>query len=169
MDGVIAAHATVASVSLLLGAYNLRRRPKGDRVHRRIGRIWVTSMYLTVLSSFAIRRLTPGHFSWIHLLSIFTFVTLSIGLWAAKTGRVQTHRQFMTGSYFGLLGAFIGAVAVPVRVIPQLAVHHPLSLVLAALGCVALAAGAVTIARRPAATSSPRVPALTNVGETEHR
>ncbi len=98
-------------MALVLGAYNLIHRPKGDRRHRLIGRVWVVAMYWTVLSSFAIRELRPGHFSWIHGLSLFTFVTLSIGLWAALTHRVRLHRQFITGSYLGLVGAFIGAVA----------------------------------------------------------
>src|SRR5262249_40434745 len=108
---VIVPHAVGAAVALVLGAYNLIRRTKGDRRHRWIGRVWVIAMYWTVLSSFAIRELRPGHFSWIHGLSLFTFVTLSIGLWAALTHRVGLHRRFMTGSYLGLVGAFIGAVA----------------------------------------------------------
>jgi uncharacterized membrane protein len=150
MHVVVAAHATSATVALLLGAYNLRRRPKGDRTHRRIGRVWVIAMYWTVLSSFAIKELRPGHYSWIHGLSLFTFVTLTIGLWAALTGRVRLHRQFITGSYLGLLGAFVGAVAVPVRQIPQLAVHHPVELTLIAAGCVLAAAAIIVWSRRRA-------------------
>jgi uncharacterized membrane protein len=139
---VIAAHATSASLALLLGAYNLIRRPRGDRRHRVLGRIWLVAMYVTVLSSFAIQALNPGHFTWIHGLSVFTFVTLSIGLWAARTHRTQLHGQFMAGSYFGLVGAFIGAVVVPQRRIPQLATHHPLVLA-AVVGAVAAVSVAI--------------------------
>jgi uncharacterized membrane protein len=145
---LIAAHASAATVALLLGPVNLIRKPKGDRLHRRIGGIWVVAMYWTVLSSFAIKRLRPGHFSWIHGLSIFTFITLSIGLWAAMTGRVHLHQRFITGSYFGLLGAFVGAVVVPVRAVPQLAAHHPIVFAAAALGCVAAAAVLVLVSAR---------------------
>ena len=150
---VIAAHATSASLALLLGAYNLVRRVRGDRRHRVIGRIWLVAMYVTVLSSFAIQALNPGHFTWIHGLSVFTFVTLSIGLWAARTHRAQLHRQFMAGSYFGLVGAFIGAVVVPQRRIPQLAVHHPLLL---AVLVVAMVAVAVAIVRLAGLGTGPR-------------
>lgn len=135
MDVVIPIHAAGATIVLLLGAYNLRRRPKGDRIHRTVGRVWVVAMYWTVLSSFAIKKLNPGQFSWIHVLSLFTFVTLTIGLWAGITGRRRAHGRYMTGSYLGLCGAFIGAVAVPARQIPQWAVHEPLWLALAAAGC----------------------------------
>jgi uncharacterized membrane protein len=142
MPWFVAAHATGATLALLLGAYNVLRRTKGDPVHRRIGAVWVVAMYWTVLSSFAIKQLNPGHFSWIHLLSVWTFVTLTIGLTAAITGRARLHRRFITGSYFGLLGAFAGAVAVPSRAIPQLVVHRPLEVVVAS-GCCVLAAGAI--------------------------
>jgi len=125
----VACHASAAAIALVLGAVNLIGRPQGDRTHRGIGAVWVVAMYWVVLSSFAIKDLRPGHFSWIHGLSVFTFVTLSIGLWAALTGRPLRHRIFMTGSYFGLIGAFIGAIAVPSRELPQLSVHHPGQLV----------------------------------------
>lgn len=148
MSWLIAAHATGAGIALALGGFNLRRSPKGDLLHRRVGVVWVALMYWTVLSSFAITDLNPGHFSWIHGLSVFTFFTLSIGLWAAITGRVEHHRGFMTGSYFGLIGAFIGAVVVPSRHVPQLAVNEPVSLAFAIALCVASAVLVIRVAGR---------------------
>jgi uncharacterized membrane protein len=154
MEWLVPVHATGATIALLLGGYNLRHRPKGDRIHRRIGLVWVVAMYWTVLSSFAIKELRPGHYSWIHALSLFTFVTLTIGLWAALTRRVRLHRQFITGSYLGLVGAFVGAVAVPVRHIPQWALHQPLGLALGGAGCVIAAVAAIALSRR----SKPAIP-----------
>lgn len=150
---LIPLHAAGATIALVLGAYQLIRRVKGDRRHRIIGAVWVVAMYWTVISSFFIRELNPGHFSWIHGLSAFTFVTLTIGLWMAITARgrvnrIRHHRGFMTGSYLGLLGAFIGAVVVPVRDIPQWAVHRPLELAAAALGCLAVAAAVIFFSGR---------------------
>jgi uncharacterized membrane protein len=158
MGWLIPAHAAGATVALLLGGYNLRRRPKGDRSHRLIGRVWVVAMYWTVLSSFAIKELRPGHYSWIHALSVFTFGTLTVGLWAAWTHRVRLHRRFITGSYLGLVGAFVGAVAVPVRHVPQWALHRPLALALGAAGCVLVAGLVVALSRRtrPAAEQRRR-------------
>jgi uncharacterized membrane protein len=154
---VIALHAGGATIAMTLGAYNLLRRTKGDRTHRWIGRVWVVAMYWVVLSSFVIKELRPGHFSWIHGLSIFTFGTLSIGSWAAVTHRIAVHRQFMTGSYLGLLGAFAGAVAVPVRRIPQWVVHDPIGLAVGAVISLAVAGAVILVVRgRP---SRPVVPA----------
>jgi uncharacterized membrane protein len=157
MTWLIALHASAATLALVLGGYNLARSVRGDRTHRRIGRIWVLAMYWTVLSSFWIRELTPGQFSWIHGLSLFTLVTLTIGLWAAISGRTAMHRRFITGSYLGLIGAFIGAVAVPSRHIPQLALHQPLVLALSAAVLLLIAALVVRLARaRPQRARSRR-------------
>lgn len=128
MDGwtlLIATHAAGALLALALGAV-MMRRSKGDRAHRRLGRVWMVLMYWVVLSSFGITRLNPGHFSWIHGLSAWTFVSLTMAWRAARRGDVRGHRGWAVGSFCGLAGAFLGAVAVPQRLVPQLLLHHPL-------------------------------------------
>ncbi len=150
MTPLIAMHAAAATFALMLGAVLLAHRPRGDRRHRRLGRVWFAAMYFTVLSSFGIKRLTPGHFSWIHGLSLFTFVTLTLALYGARTHNVALHRGNAIGSYFGLVGAGIAASAFPVRAVPQLAVHRPLVLVAAILTIavmVAIVSQAVTLRR----------------------
>jgi uncharacterized membrane protein len=123
---LIALHAIGATFSLFVGALLLLRRRKGDPAHRRTGRVWMGAMYWTAGSSFGIRALHPGHLSWIHGLSAWTIVSLTAALWAARTHRVRMHRDFVVGSYFGLCGAGIAAMAFPVRLAPQLLVHRPL-------------------------------------------
>jgi len=154
MPWLIPAHAAIASVALFLGAAQLLRKRKGDRQHRMVGRIWVIAMYITVISSFFIKELRPGHFSWIHGLSVWTFISLSIALWAALTGRIDTHRNWVIGSYFGLVGAFIGAVAVPVRYLPQMIVHRPAEVAMAAFGCAVVAIAIVRLSRERRGTAA---------------
>ncbi|GAA1891288.1 DUF2306 domain-containing protein [Lapillicoccus jejuensis] len=146
---VIVIHATAATLSLVLGAVNLARRPKGDRRHRLVGRVWVVAMYLAVLTSFAIREVNPGGFSWLHGLSAFTLVTLTVGWVAALRGRIETHRGFLRGSYVGTVAAFVGAVVVPQRAVPRLAVDHPWLLSVAAAAVLAVAWLVVALAGRP--------------------
>ena len=122
---VVAVHATAALLALTLGAAQLLRRHHGDRLHRRIGRVWVAAMYATVVSSFLITDLRPGEFTLFHALSVFTTVTLTTGLVAAVRGNVALHLRMMTGSWLGVVGAFVGAVAVPSRTLPQLALAQP--------------------------------------------
>src|SRR5881227_2744367 len=120
------AHAAGATVALMLGGYVVLRRKKGDPTHRRLGRIWVVTMYGVAFSSFGIQRLTPGHFSWIHGLSAWTIVSLTVAIWAARNGRIRLHRRFVVGSYFGLVGAGLAATAFPVRLVAQTIMHAPL-------------------------------------------
>ncbi|VXC28330.1 conserved membrane hypothetical protein [Arthrobacter sp. 9V] len=137
---LISVHAIAASYALIFGAVNLLRRTKGGGLHKAVGRIWVASMYIVVLTSFGIRTIDGG-FNWLHALSVLTFCTLTAGLWAVRKGNIRAHRSLMTGSYLGLMGAFVGVLAVPSRRIPQLAIHElPLLglLILVLLGTAAL-------------------------------
>jgi uncharacterized membrane protein len=136
---LIAIHSIAAAFSILFGAFQLIRRTKGGAIHRTIGRVWVFAMYLVTLTSFGIQTLNGG-FTWLHGLAVFTFFTVSVGLLAARKRKFQAHRSFMQGSYFGVLGAFIGVVVVPERRIPQMAIHDlaGLSLWIAAIVLAAL-------------------------------
>lgn len=120
---VIIIHAVTASLSLLLGAFQLLRPKKGDRFHRMVGRTWVVCMYTVCASSFFIQGVQDG-FSWLHGLSLFTTLTVSLGLYSAIKGNISAHKANMIGSYFGSIAAFVGVIAVPTRRVPQLAVHQ---------------------------------------------
>jgi uncharacterized membrane protein len=127
-------HAVTTTFSLIFGAAQLLRS-KGTKSHKIIGRLWVVAMYLIIFSSFGIQTLNGG-FSWLHALSILTFFTVSVGLIVAIKGRVESHKAFMIGSYFGILGAFVGVIAVPSRRIPQLATHDFSTLLIWTFGIV---------------------------------
>ena len=120
---VIIIHAVTASLSLLLGAFQLLRPKKGDRFHRMVGRTWLVCMYSVCVSSFFIQGVQDG-FSWLHALSLFTIMTISLGLYSAIKGNIAAHKANMIGSYFGSLAAFVGVIAVPTRRIPQLAINQ---------------------------------------------
>lgn len=147
---LIAAHATAASLALVLGPAQLLRRRFGDRAHRWIGGTWVALMGFVAVSSFRVQRLRPGHFSWIHVLSPVTVVTLVLGVVAIRRHDVRTHAISMSSNLAGLVGAFIGVVAVPTRLIPESFQHDwagmtalSLAVVTAALaGVAALSAAA---------------------------
>ena len=159
MDGwtvLIAAHAAGATLALGLGGYVVLRRRKGDRLHRRLGIVWMATAYWVAGSSFGIQRLHPGHFTWIHGLSAWTIVSLSVALWAAVTHRVDLHRGFVVGSYLGLVGAGLAAMAFPQRLVPQTAVHHPLVLAAALSGLVLLTVGIVRVVSRQVEPTPPR-------------
>ncbi len=89
---LVATHATAAGLGLLLGAYQLLRRVKGDRRHRVAGWVWVLAMTYVATSSFGIRELAGGRFSLLHALSVVTLVSLVLGILAARRGDVRRHR-----------------------------------------------------------------------------
>ncbi|RNL61349.1 DUF2306 domain-containing protein [Nocardioides marmoriginsengisoli] len=118
-NALVATHAVAATLALVIGGANLVRTPRGDRAHRVLGRTWLVVMYFVAGSSFWIQQLRPGNFSWIHGLSTFTLITLTLGWWFARHGNRPAHAGNMIGTYLGLWGAFIGVVAVPSRLVPQ--------------------------------------------------
>jgi uncharacterized membrane protein len=96
-------HAFVAMTAFALGIVQLSA-PKGTLPHRTIGWIWVTLMAIVSASSFWIHELRIWDiWSPIHLLSIFTLVTLPLAVWAARRHAVDRHRRAMTAIFFGAL------------------------------------------------------------------
>lgn len=142
---LIVIHAIAASYALLFGAFNLIRKKKGDLLHRILGFTWIGCMYFVCISSFWIQTITPGVFSPLHALSAFTILTVSLALFAAIRHNIDSHKKLMTGSYFGLLAAFIGVASVPTRLIPQMAIHDLLRF-LVFVACIMISAALFIIA-----------------------
>jgi uncharacterized membrane protein len=149
---LLATHAFAAAVALPLGGWQLFLSTKGDHRHRLVGRTWVVLMLYVSFTSFWIKELNPGQFSYIHILSVVTIVTVSLGVWAALRGNIDAHRGNMIGSWLGLLGAFIGAVVVPVRHIPQFVVTEPAQALMALFAVLVTTVAILAIARVFAAT-----------------
>jgi len=86
--------ALAAMTAFLLGLVQLAA-PKGTLPHRTLGWIWVGLMVSVALSSFWIHQIRLiGLWSPIHLLSIFTLVTLPLGVWMATRLRTRVcHRR----------------------------------------------------------------------------
>jgi uncharacterized membrane protein len=123
-------HLVLALGALLLGPVALRLR-KGSRGHRGIGYAWVTLMAGAALSSAFIRDFRlPNVFGYtpIHLLTIATFVGITLGLWHIASRRVQRHRRVMQFTYGAavIAGAF---ALLPQRYLGSLVWHHWLGVV----------------------------------------
>jgi uncharacterized membrane protein len=96
-------HAFAATTAFALGIVQFAR-PKGTLPHRTIGAIWVILMATVAISSFWIHGMRLwGPWSPIHLISIFTLVTLPLAVWAAHRHAVDRHRRAMTVIFFGAL------------------------------------------------------------------
>ena len=105
---MIALHLAAALGALLLGAMVLAAR-KGTPAHKAMGRAWAGLMVAAAVSSFWIKG--SGGFSWIHLLSAWTLLSLACAVYYVRRGNVRAHRRFMLGTFLGLAGAGLGALA----------------------------------------------------------
>ncbi len=99
---LILIHLSAALSAVLIGAF-VMAQTKGNTRHRLLGRIWVSLILLTAISSFWLQ--SKGHFSWIHLLSVWTIVSMVIAIHAIRHHNLQRHLRFMRGSYISLLVA----------------------------------------------------------------
>lgn len=96
------AHLSTVSLALAIAPIQLLR-PKGDRVHRMLGRVWAVLLLVTALISFDIRVLNDGKLSPIHILSVVTIVCVPTMVWAARTRRIRVHQGFARGITIGAL------------------------------------------------------------------
>jgi uncharacterized membrane protein len=108
---MVAIHLAAAILSLIVGALVLART-KGTRSHKMFGRLWVGLMLAVALSSFWILEIRDdAGFSVIHLLSAWTLVSLALAVYFIRRGNVRAHKGFMIGTFLGLAGAGLGALA----------------------------------------------------------
>jgi len=97
---VVVLHAFLALFALGLGAMQLLLT-KGTQWHRAAGWIWVCTMAIVALSSFAIHDLRLiGPFSPIHLLSILVLHSLVHAIVTARRGEIDKHRRTMRSLFF---------------------------------------------------------------------
>ena len=111
----VQAHTAAALVAAAFGIFVLVRK-KGTATHRTAGWIYAAAMIATALSSFWITSLTPGRYSWIHILSIVTLISIPLAIYHRRAGNIRAHAGSMIGPFAGLVIAGLFTLA-PGRVI----------------------------------------------------
>ena len=100
VPAVIWAHIATILVAVALTPIMLLR-PRGDRLHRALGWIWASALFLAALLSFAVTAINPGHWSYIHLLSLFTMGQVPFIVLAARRHNWKRHRSAVRGMVTG--------------------------------------------------------------------
>ena len=103
---MIVSHLFLAFAALIIGSINLFSE-KGTQRHKFIGWFWIIFMTYVAVSSFWIKELNDGVYSWIHLLSITTLISLILSIIAIKLRFIKIHSFLMVGTYIGLFIAGI--------------------------------------------------------------
>jgi uncharacterized membrane protein len=93
----VAIHLASTLAALVLGGALLGRRIKGDRAHRIAGWSWVVLMLVAAIATLWI----PGflQFSWIHVFTVITLVSVPRGVAQARRRDVTAHSQTMKGVF----------------------------------------------------------------------
>lgn len=135
----IASHAVAASLALVLGPYQILRPVRGDKIHVFIGRTWAGLMVYVALGSFLFGGYGGPIDIFLRLLAIWTLFSVTMAIYRARRADIRHHRRFMIGTYLGLVGAFIGVVAVHTRRVPSWFAAYPLMMSIIAVAIVAAA------------------------------
>lgn len=106
---IIYAHLGTILPAIFLGPYVLIK-PKGDKLHKRVGKIWATLMIVSSLLSFGIFS-PKGGLSWLHGLAAYTIYSIIMGIKDAREGNLTSHKRRMTGPYIGACIAMIFALS----------------------------------------------------------
>jgi uncharacterized membrane protein len=102
VPALVWAHLFTILVALVLTPYMLLR-PRGTKAHRQLGKVWVVAMMLTAAISLFVRAINPGHFSFIHILSIVVII-MGPRVWlTARAHNVAAHRGTVRGLVTGAL------------------------------------------------------------------
>jgi uncharacterized membrane protein len=102
VPAVIWAHLLTVLVALVLTPW-MMLRPRGTATHRLLGKVWVTAMVATAGLSLFVKTINPGHFSLIHILSIFTLIMAPRVWLTARAHQVARHRATVRGLVTGAL------------------------------------------------------------------
>ena len=97
-------HALAALLAVVLGGIQLAMK-KGTRLHKALGWIWTGMMAIVAMTSFFIHEIKLwGQYSPIHLLSLWTLISLGMAIYFARIGKIKRHKQVMVALYgFGLI------------------------------------------------------------------
>ena len=95
---VVYVHMTSAIAALVLGSAQLARA-KCTSSHRLAGWTFVALMLTVAISSLWIPSFLQ--FTWIHVFTLITLVSLPLALWRIRHGNVRGHAAAMKGLYIG--------------------------------------------------------------------
>lgn len=101
-DVALATHLLTVIPAIPLGTYVILSRKGGAR-HKLLGKIWLSLMFVTAISTIFIRNVNHGQFSWIHLFTLLTFIAVPQAIVSARQGRIEAHKKHVRNFFIGAL------------------------------------------------------------------
>ena len=99
---VIQIHLLAAVAAFVIGAVQIFG-PKGTGMHRILGWTWIIFMVVVAGSSFFIKIINHGSFSFIHILSGATLIAAPMIVYTARKKDIKAHKKHATRLYTGAL------------------------------------------------------------------
>ena len=99
-------HLATVLPAFLIGTYLLANR-KGTPKHRLLGKIYMSLMLITALSTLFMRAevgpMIIGHFGYVHLLSLLVLYAVPSAYIAVRKGNIAKHKRSMVLLYVGAI------------------------------------------------------------------
>ena len=99
-SGILQLHIASAVSTFLIGLV-LLNAPKGIRLHKILGWLWVATMTSTAGSSFFLFGIAGERMSFVHGLSAWTLISLPMAVASIRQRKVNSHAKNMTGLFLG--------------------------------------------------------------------
>lgn len=109
----------VAAIWVLVAGTLQIALAKGTSLHKAMGWSWMIAMLVVAASSFWITGFIDWAFGYgpLHLLSLWVIFCVGISVYSARTGNIRLHKAYAVGAFIGAVGAGLGAVLGPGRVL----------------------------------------------------
>ena len=101
-DSALTIHLLTVIPAIPLGTYVILSRKGGAR-HKLLGKIWLGLMFVTAIATVFIRNVNDGQFSWIHLFTLLTFISVPRAILSARQGRIEAHKKQLRNFFIGAL------------------------------------------------------------------
>ena len=106
---IIYIHAFFALMAVPLGLYIFLTK-KGTAKHKFFGRIWVAWLLTISVTAVFIQEITPGEYSFIHLLIPLTIGSLIYSIWNIRKFKKTALQKYKYSHMSSMIGVYVGAL-----------------------------------------------------------
>lgn len=106
---IIYIHAFFALMAVPLGLYIFLTK-KGTAKHKFFGRIWVAWLLTISVTAVFIQEITPGEYSFIHLLIALTIGSLIYSIWNIRKFKKTALQKYKYSHMSSMIGVYVGAL-----------------------------------------------------------
>jgi len=106
---IVYIHAFFALMAVPLGLYIFLTK-KGTAKHKYFGRICVAWLFTISVTAVFIQEITPGEYSFIHLLIPLTIGSLIYSIWSIRKFKKTALQKYKYSHMSSMIGVYVGAL-----------------------------------------------------------